>query len=141
LLAVARTYYRALDCGLDYEKIAVIDPVRVMDRAALEPVFRDLTDGILRENLPDGTPSSSSLTRIRLTADTDRALREAEKQLPSAEAIEELLRRAGTPLTPGEIGLDDSPAFLEKSLRYAPYVRDRLTLLKVLAAAERSANP
>ena len=141
LLAVARTYHRALADGLDYEKIAAIDPVRVMDRAALAPVFRDLTDGILRENLPDGTPSSSSLTRIRLTADTDRALHEAEKLLPSAEAIEDLLRRAGTPLTPGEIGLDDSPAFLAQSLRYAPYVRDRLTLLKVLAAAERSANP
>jgi glycerol-1-phosphate dehydrogenase [NAD(P)+] len=141
LLAVARTYHRALADGLDYEKIAAIDPVRVMDRAALAPVFRDLTDGILRENLPDGTPSSSSLTRIRLTANTDRALHEAEKLLPSAEAIEDLLRRAGTPLTPGEIGLDDSPAFLAQSLRYAPYVRDRLTLLKVLAAAERSANP
>ena len=139
LLAVVRTYHRALSEGPDYQKIAAIDPVRVMDRAALEPVFRDLTDGILRENLPDGTPSSSSLTRIRLTADTDRALREAEKGLPSAEEIEALLRRAGTPLTPGEIGLDDSPAFLERSLRYAPYVRDRLTLLKVLAAAERSA--
>ena len=140
LLAVARTYHRALADGLDYEKIAAIDPAKVMDRAALEPVFGSLTDGILRENLPDGTPASSSLTKIRLTADTDRALKEAEKSLPSAETIEALLRDAGAPTTCGEIGLDGSPAFLGQSLRYAPYVRDRLTLLKVLMAAERSAE-
>ncbi|MCR4906711.1 MAG: iron-containing alcohol dehydrogenase [Clostridiales bacterium] len=138
LLAVVRTYHGALADGLDYERISEIDPRKVMDRAALEPVFRDLTDGILRENLPGGTPESSSLARIRITPDTDRRLKEAEKLLPSAEAIEDLLRRAGAPTTCGEIGLDGSPAFLEASLRYAPYVRDRLTLLKVLMAAERS---
>ena len=140
LLAVSRVYHRALADGLDYGRIAAIDPAKVMDRAALEPVFRDLTDGILRENLPDGTPASSSLTKIRLTDDTDRLLHEAERALPSSGEIERLLKLAGTPTTPAEIGLDASPEFLAESLRYAPYVRDRLTLLKVLAAAERSAD-
>lgn len=135
LAAVTRVYHDALAAGIDWDAVAGIDCRRVMDREALLPVFRDLTEGILRENMPGGTPESSSLTRIRREEGTDRALREAEKSLPSAGEIEELLRLAGTPVSPGEIGLDPSPEFLKKSLRYAPYVRDRLTLLKVLSAA------
>ncbi|MBE6724846.1 MAG: sn-glycerol-1-phosphate dehydrogenase [Ruminococcaceae bacterium] len=137
LLLAARRYEKAFRDGLDYEKIAAIDPVRVMDRNRLEPIFRDLTDGILRENQPDGTPASSSLARIRLTGDTDARLREAARTiLPPSEEIERLLKLAGTPVTTAEIGLDPSPEFAAKSLAFAPYVRDRLTLLKVLAAAE-----
>ena len=105
-----------------------------MDRNGLEPVFRDLTDGILKENLPDGTPSSSSLTKIQLTDSTDNEIREAAKLLPSPAEIERLLKLAHAPTTTEEIGLDCSEEFIEKSLHYAPYVRDRLTLLKVLEA-------
>ena len=137
LLCVTRRYEEALRCGLDYEKIAAIDPERVMDRAYLEPVFRDLTDGILKENMPGGAPASSSLAKIVLTDDTDRRIREAAaKILPASEETERLLKLAGTPVTTAEIGLDPSPAFTARSLRFAPYVRDRLTLLKVLDAAE-----
>ena len=134
LLCVTRRYEEALRRGIDYEKIAAIDPARVMDRAYLEPVFRDLTDGILKENMPGGTPSSSSLAKIRLTEDTDRRIREAARRiLPPSEETERLLKLAGTPVT---IGLDPSPEFVARTLRFAPYVRDRLTLLKVLDAAE-----
>lgn len=137
VLCVTRRYEEALRRGLDYGKIAAIDPTRVMDRAYLEPVFRDLTDGILKENMPGGTPSSSSLARIRLTEDTDARIREAARALltPSGE-VERLLKLARTPVTTAEIGLDPSPEFIDLSLRFAPYVRDRLTLLKVLDAAE-----
>ena len=137
LLCVTRRYEEALKHGLDYEKIAAIDTEKVMDRAYLEPVFRDLTDGILKENMPGGTPASSSLAKIVLNGDTDRLIREAAKEiLPASEEMERLLKLAGTPVTTAEIGLDPSPAFTARSLRFAPYVRDRLTLLKVLDAAE-----
>ena len=137
LLCVTRRYEEALRRGIDYEKIAAIDPARVMDRAYLEPAFRDLTDGILKENMPGGTPSSSSLAKIRLTEDTDRRIREAARRiLPPSEETERLLKLAGTPVTTAEIGLDPSPEFIARTLRFAPYVRDRLTLLKVLDAAE-----
>ena len=134
LLAVTKKYYAALEKGLDYDKIAAIDPVKTMDRNGLEPVFRDLTDGILKENLPDGTPASSSLAKLRLTETTDREIREAAKLLPSPAEIERLLKLAHAPTTTEEIGLDGSEKFIAKSLHYAPYVRDRLTLLKVLEA-------
>lgn len=135
-LLAARRYEKAFADGLDYEKIARIDANRVMDRAYLEPVFRDLTDGILRENTPGGVPSSSSLTRIRLTDKVDGELREAFRSMPPADEIERLLRLAGSPVSTAEIGLDPSPEFAARSLRFAPYVRDRLTLLKVLDAAD-----
>ena len=136
-LLVARRYEEAFRQGLDYEKIAAIDPAKVMDRARLEPVFRDLTDGILKENMPGGTPESSSLARIRPTEDSDRRLRLAASEiLPPADDMERMLREAGTPVTTKEIGLDPSPAFAARTLTFAPYVRDRLTLLKTLDAAE-----
>ena len=50
--------------------------------------------------------------------------------------MERMLREAGTPVTTKEIGLDPSPAFAARTLTFAPYVRDRLTLLKTLDAAE-----
>ena len=102
-----------------------------------KPVFRDLTDGILKENMPDGTLASSSLNRIALRPSTDRELRDAAAEvLPPSEEAERLLKLAGAPVTPAEIGLDPSEEFAAKSLRFAPYVRDRMTMLKALDAAE-----
>ena len=39
-------------------------------------------------------------------------------------------------MSAAEIGLDPSPEFAHRTLTFAPYVRDRLTLLKTLAAAD-----
>ena len=137
LLLVMRRYERALREGIDYERLTAVDPAKVMDRKLLEPVFRDLTDGILKENMPDGTLASSSLNRIALRPSTDRELRAAAAEvLPPSEEAERLLKLAGAPVTPTEIGLDSSEEFAAKSLRFAPYVRDRMTMLKALDAAE-----
>ena len=136
LLLVLRRYERAFAEGIDYERIASIDLKKVMDRGMLEPVFRDLTDGILKENLPGGDLASSSLSHIALRAETEGELKAAAAGfLPSSEEAEKLLRMAGAPVSAGEIGLDPSPEFADLSLRFAPYVRDRMTLLKVLDAA------
>ncbi len=137
MLIVARRYEEAFKNGLDYDRIARIDAKKVLDRERLQPVFRDLTDGILRENMPEGTPESSSLTGIRIAEDTDRRLKEAARTLlPSSSEMEALTNLAGTPASTAEIGLDPSQEFARRSLAFAPYVRNRLTLLKVLEAAE-----
>ena len=138
LLAVLRTYKKYL-ANVDIDAIRAIDVEKVMDRAYLEPVYGELTDGILRENMPDGTPASSSLSKIRID-DADAVLAQiadAAQDLPETDALENLLKTAGATLTTAEVGLPADDAFVEKTLTYAPYVRNRLTLLKVIKAAER----
>ncbi|MGN1346588.1 MAG: iron-containing alcohol dehydrogenase, partial [Eubacteriales bacterium] len=130
LLHVLREYHKKA-AVLDPEKIRAMDLARVFDRARLEPVFASLTDGILAENLPGGR---SSLADIQLTAETVPALQKAVQTLPTAEEAEKLLKAAGAPVSNAEIGLPNDAEFIEKSLAYAPYVRNRLTLLKVLSA-------
>ena len=65
------------------------------------------------------------------------ALLEAAETLPTAEEAEELLKAAGAPVSNAEIKLPYDEAFIEKTLTYAPYVRNRLTLLKVIQASKR----
>ena len=139
LLAVVRRYKDYLAGGIDFDKIEKIDPARVMDREYLAPVYRELLESTLKENLPDGTYQSSSLTKIDLT-DRERIAAEiaaANAELPSAEEIEKLLVLADVPCTPAEVNLPDDDEFIAKSLEFAPYVRNRLTLLKVIGASER----
>jgi len=113
-----------------------------MDRAYLAPVYGELTDGILKENMPDGTPASSSLSKIKIDdADaTLAAIAEAAKDLPETDELENLLKIAGATLTTAEVGLPADEAFVEKTLTYAPYVRNRLSLLKVIKAAQLCAE-
>ncbi|MBQ8333290.1 MAG: iron-containing alcohol dehydrogenase, partial [Clostridia bacterium] len=137
LLAVLRTYKKYL-ANVDIDAIRAIDVKKVMDRAYLEPVYGELTDGILKENMPDGTPASSSLSKIRID-DADAVLAQiadAARDLPELEEIENLLKIAGATCTTAQIGLPAEDAFTEKTLTYAPYVRNRLSLLKVIKAAE-----
>ncbi|MBQ4353713.1 MAG: iron-containing alcohol dehydrogenase [Clostridia bacterium] len=138
LLAVVRRYKSCLAAGLDFDRIADIDLEKVMSRAYLEPVYKELLEPTLKENLPGGTLQSSSLAKIDVT-DRERIAREiaeADAGLPSAEEIEKLLVLADVTRTPADVHLPEDDAFIEKSLRFAPYVRNRLTLLKVIAAAE-----
>ena len=116
------------------DAITSIDLEKVFDRAHIEAAYGELTDVTLKENLPKG---KSSLEDIRVTAETVPALLEAAKTLPTAEEAEEMLKAAGAPVSNAEIGLPYDEAFIEKTLTYAPYVRNRLTLLKVIQASKR----
>lgn len=138
LLAVLPEYHSFIghiDDSID--AIRSIDTAKVFDRAYLEPVFGDMTDGILSENLPGG---KSSLEEIKLTPDTADRIREAAKALPNVEYAASLLRSAGAPTSTAEIGLPDSREFIKRSLSFAPYVRNRLSLLKVIDAISRTAE-
>ena len=51
--------------------------------------------------------------------------------------IFKLLVLADVPCTPAEVNLPADDEFIARSLEFAPYVRNRLTLLKVIDASER----
>lgn len=132
LLHVLREYHDYL-AKIDTGAISAIDLDKVFDRAYIEKAYGSLTDVTLRENLPNG---KSSLADIRVTDSTVDALLDAAKTLPTAAEAGELLLAAGAPTTNEELHLPAEPEFIEKTLTYAPYVRNRLTLLKVIKASE-----
>lgn len=139
LLAAVRRYKEYLAGGIDFDAIEKIDLRKVMDKEYLAPVFRELLEPTLKENLPGGTLESSSLAAIDVT-DRERitaAIEKANDELPSAEEIEKLLVLADVTRTPGEVHLPEDDKFIARSLEFAPYVRNRLTLLKVIAASAR----
>ncbi len=138
LIAVTEAYKNAMKNGLDYEKIANIDLDSVFDRAKIESVYADLTDTTIKENLPDGTYSSSSLSKIVIddVSRIEKELAEADKMLPTADEMRELCRVADVPISSDEIDLPADKEFVLKSLKFAPYVRNRITLLKMLSAAD-----
>lgn len=135
-LAVMDTYKAALESGLDWETIAHLNFEKIFSDEVLRPVFGDLTPGIRKENMPDGTPASSSLAKIRVTdpAETAAKVNELFAALPDAAVLRSLAESAGCMTTVAEAGLPSDDSFRETSLRYAPYVRNRLTLLKILSA-------
>ncbi len=113
------------------------DKDKIMSRAKLEPVYGAMIEGILKENMPDGWESCSL---SKLTADMpDCASRESKLRaliaaLPSEDEVVSLLRKCGAPTMTGELSLPQDELFFEKSLTFAPYIRNRMTLLKVLQA-------
>lgn len=123
-------YYHAMR---DYDFMIPVNLAATFDRSYLEPVYGDLTDGILRENLTDGEVSSSPLAFVPDAEKAEKVRAEIDS-LISPEALERLLRLGGAPTTLSELGLPDDEEFIKRTLGFAPYVRKRLTLLKVLSA-------
>ncbi len=119
---------------LDFELSAVFD------RSRLEPIFGSLTDGILKENVKNGQLSSSALAKLdKRTIETcAEKIIQMIDLLPNASEVERLLASCGAPVTTGELSLPTEDGFIQKSLIYSPYVRNRLTLAKILSAAEIS---
>ena len=117
----------------DYDFMRPVNLAATFDRSYLEPVYGDLTDGILRENLTDGEVSSSPLAFVPDAEKAEKVRAEIDS-LISPEALERLLRLGGAPTTLSELGLPDDEEFIKRTLGFAPYVRKRLTLLKVLSA-------
>ena len=111
------------------------DLAKVFDRAYLEEVFGALTDGILDENTPDGM-ASSSLSHIEVENPliADSQIRQVLADLPTPDEARNLLRLCGAPDALSQIGLPEDDDFLMRSLNYAPYVRNRLTLMKMMSA-------
>ena len=140
-LLVARCYHAAVANRERFIETLTshLDLARLFDRERLEPVFGDITDGILDENLTDYDPRTSSLN-FEINAERAKLAADMVASLISPERLEGYLKAAGTPSTTAELSLPDrlprfdNRSFTDVSLEYAPYVRRRLTLLKLLSA-------
>ncbi len=139
-LLVARHYHAAASDRAHFTELLTCRPdlARLFDRSYLAPVFGDVTDGILDENLKNRDPLTSSLN-FEISRECAERAADLTSSLISPERLEMYLKAAGAPTTPAELSL---PEYLPKygcplaelSLKFAPYVRRRITLLKLLNA-------
>ena len=111
------------------------DMEKIMNRDRLAAVYGDLTDGILKENMPNGT-ESCSLTQISVAdkADAEARLRAVLEELPSADEVRGMIRLCGAPASLAELDLPDDAEFVARSAAFAPYARNRMTILKLIEA-------
>jgi glycerol-1-phosphate dehydrogenase [NAD(P)+] len=117
------------------DRFLMPDPDVVLDRGRLETVFGPLTDGILEENTPGGAEHFSLCAlRVPDRAASERELRAALSALPTRSAVRALLEAAGAPTEISAIGLPADEEFAARSAAFAPYVRNRFTLLKAIEA-------
>lgn len=139
-LLVARHYHAAASDRTHFTELLSCRPnlARLFDRSYLAPVFGDITDGILDENLKNRDPLTSSLN-FEISRERAELAADLTSSLISPERLEIYLKAAGAPTSTAELSL---PEYLPKygcplaelSLKFAPYVRRRITLLKLLNA-------
>lgn len=117
----------------------IIDDRKIFSKDIVSPVYGTLTDGIIKENAPLGFGSSAlaKLGENSLKAHADKLLRLIE-DLPSSEKVRSILSRSGGCTTLSDISLPDSERFIETSLTFSPYVRNRLTFAKIISASRVS---
>lgn len=114
-----------------------IDLGAVFDRDMINAVYGNLTDGIIKENLPSGGVSSSVLAELgNCTADVFDEIKKNTADLPSPGEIRDLLISCGAPVTLTDLSLPDEDDFIERSVMFSPYVRNRLTVAKILSAVK-----
>lgn len=123
-LLVLEEYWRLAAEGIRFEI-----PDDYFSHGYLEPAFGYLTDGIIAENMPD---PFAGITPARVDECAPK-LTELIGKLPEPEFIRAYLKKCGAKTALGEIGLPETGDFVSLSLRYAPFVRRRLTLLKLTA--------
>ena len=94
---------------------------------ALQAVFGDRTEEVLaNENTPDPLADIAPQTLLAHW----QALRAlANATLPTGDTVRALLTRCGAKVTLDDIGID--PALADSLCRHAPYVRRRLTFLRL----------
>lgn len=95
----------------------------------LRPVYGSLTPGIIKENQPF-IPDAITQEKVDENWETIRKL--ALTELPEPEEVAAILREYGGKTTVESLGLPGTGEFTALTLKYAPYVRNRLTLLKLL---------
>ena len=97
-------------------------------RENLSHIYGPLTDGIIGENTPDPL---ASLTRERIKS-AQPEINRLVNELPDIGALRDYMKKIGALTALDEIGLPNTARFKNLSMKYAPYVRRRITLLKIL---------
>lgn len=99
-----------------------------MEEDLIREKFGPRAPGIFKEN---GRDPLLDVDPARLRAAFPR-IRELIRALPTGEEMAAMIRRVGGPTTPEEIGL--SKDIVPMTLRLSPYVRRRLTLMRLTKA-------
>lgn len=111
---------------LTLEEVPNFKTVNLYEEETLVPIFKELTPEVLKENEND----SLSLVEEETFKAHFKEIQALIEKLPNAEQIREWIKKVGGKTTLTEIGLSEE--LKEMSLSLAPYVRNRLTLLKIM---------
>lgn len=126
LLLTARRYH-AFGEAL-YQGEARLNPYRGLDRAALAGWF--CKPGMLEPILEENTPDPLETVDSNRFFEKRREILTVLDALPSEETLRAYLCRAGAKSSLAEIGLEEEIA--ETTAVASPYVRNRLTLMRLL---------
>lgn len=105
-------------------------PDRDAELRAIRLGYDDAADSIIAAHAPflDLTDAAFDALK-RAIRDRWEAVRKIASAVPPAEHLAGMLRRLGAPATTADLGLSDGD--LARALRYASYLRNRFTVLKL----------
>lgn len=129
LLLTLREYKKLLH-RLEEDSFTFHDPNGIPKQVRSVYAEKGLLFGIIIENTPD---PMGHVTEEKIRAHLPEIIYILE-QLPEPEEIEELLKKAGCKTKMREIGLSDD--LIIPSLTLSPYVRNCLTVMRLLPALE-----
>ena len=127
-------HYKKLEKAIRHGLVKVrSDSARGLEMGLLEKTFPDteVLEGVLADNDPN------PLDEIDLEKLEDQLdqIRDLIHDLPESYEIVQKLNEAGCVTRPEAIGL--TPEMIENTLRVSPYVRNRVTLLRLEKLLER----
>lgn len=128
-LAYVCELYRSL---LELKEAPAFKEINLYDEQTLSPIFNQLTTDILKEN-EDDCLNQVKEDVFKLQFNQIKALIE---KLPTATQVRTWLKQVGGKTILTEIGLEEG--LKEQSLAVAPYVRNRLTLLRLIKVLDLS---
>lgn len=127
-LLLVTEYYKKLGYAIRHNKIKIeSESAKGLEMGLLEKAFpdRDVLDGILADNEPNPL-EDIDLEKLEEQLDD---IEDLIRDLPDTDEMAEKLKRAGCVTEMTRIGLKDQ--MREDTLRICPYVRQRVTLLRL----------
>lgn len=122
---IAERYHKALETPFSDERFSDYSALPV---EKIREVYKDLTDEVIKnENTPDPL-SKVDRNILKEKWEDIRAL--ADKTLPTADEIRDLLKRCGASVTLSDINISENLA--DTLCEFSPFVRARLTFMRIL---------
>lgn len=120
-------------CAKIYNELAGLPAVSfkkdVFDAAGVRAAYGDeLYADVLAMNEPDMITDALDTEAMGRGWDEVRGI--IKEEIPATDVLVNAMKTAGAPVGPSEIGVSDGEA--ELALRYSPYMRRRLTLLRLM---------
>lgn len=127
-LVLVTEHYKKLESAIRHDMIRVrSESARGLEMELLEKAFPDVEvlEGVLADNEPNPL---DEIDLEKLEGQLDE-IRDLIHDLPASYEIIQKLNEAGCVTRPEEIGL--TPDMIENTLQVSPYVRNRMTLLRL----------